>query len=87
MFNHYPISTSHHIWDFGLKNLRKLEAFLINKLRKWYWHFELERMVFEATFQGKITPVDIAWRVMIAYIVTYTIRFFVDDEALLIEDS
>lgn len=81
----YPPPTA--FWILSLKSLRKLEALIINKLRKWYWHFELERMVFEVTFQGKITPIDIAWRVMIAYIITYTIRFFVEDEALLIEDN
>ena len=58
----------------------KLELALLNRLRAWYWHVEVERKAIER-FDGQL---EAQLKAGVYRAIARLIRFFVEDEALLL---
>ncbi|RME46836.1 MAG: hypothetical protein D6796_08490 [Caldilineae bacterium] len=64
---------------------RKMEAALVRRLRRWYWHFEVERMALHHFYRNAPLPLDAALRLALCTLLTHLIHFFVTDEALFLD--
>lgn len=67
------------------KWLEFLEAFLTSKLRAWYWHFEVERLAFEHFYNDQRMSGEAKLKANLCALLAQAIHFFVEDEALLLE--
>lgn len=60
----------------------KIELALLNSLRAWYWHFEVERMALEHLYGDGPLPVEAKLKELFCLAFIRIIEFFVEDEAL-----
>jgi hypothetical protein len=61
----------------------KIELALLNRLRAWYWHFEVERMALKHLYGDNPFPVEAKTKELLYLTVACIIQFFVEDDALL----
>jgi hypothetical protein len=57
---------------------------LVNRLRAWYWHFEVERLALARFYDDSPFPVEAKLKTLLCLVIVHMIRFFVEDEALLL---
>lgn len=67
------------------KWLESFEAYLVGRLRAWYWHCEVEKMALEHFYHPETMPVEEKLKANLWALVAHTIHFFAEDEALLLE--
>jgi len=68
-----------------MRLIHKIETTLVQKLRAWYWHFEVERLALEHFYSDAMMPLEIWLKARCCTLVVKTIRFFVWDDDLLLE--
>jgi hypothetical protein len=61
----------------------KLELALLNRLRAWYWHFEVERLALKHLYAAGTYPVEAKLKDLLCLTIIHIIQFFVEDDALL----